>query len=130
MSQSLLLDTHVLLWLEYQSENISKKALALILNPDNRRFASVVSLWEITIKWKKGTLELPQDPGSFITKACELSDIQLLSIEADHVLMTANLPDIHSDPFDRLLIAQAISEGMVFVSADSTNRDYPVMNAW
>lgn len=130
MSQSLLLDTHVLLWLEHQSENISRKALALIQDPGNQRFASVVSLWEITIKWKKGTLELPQSPGSFIAKACELSDIQLLPIQADHVLMTANLPDIHNDPFDRLMIAQAISESMVFISADSTNRDYPVMNAW
>lgn len=130
MKQDLLLDTHVLLWLQNEPEKLSAKATSAIGHVHNRRLVSVVSLWEIVIKWQRGNLQLATTPDEFIAQAQELSDLELLPVEASHVLGLTNLPETHNDPFDRLLISQAIAGNLIFVTADPSNRSYPVQSLW
>ena len=110
-----LLDTHILLqWLN-NDRTLSHKISEIIANPDNIIFVSSVNTWEITIKKSLGKLEAPND----IEKAIEANDFQKLPITIEHSTYIANLPLYHKDPFDRLLIAQAIVEGLTLLTCDT-----------
>ena len=119
----LLLDTHVLLWAAAGSPRLTEKALALLTHPQHERLYSVVSLWEIVIK-----SGLQRD--DFSVDAAELregllrNDYAELPILGPHALHAARLPALHKDPFDRLLVAQALAEGLTLVTADATVAAY------
>ena len=110
-----LLDTHILLWWLSDNDQLSLKARELISNPENDVFVSHVSLWEIQIKVMTGKLQV--DLSRLITQLPKNNFIQLSS-RADHVLQLAKLPPYHQDPFDRMLIAQALSEPLILVTHD------------
>ena len=114
----LLLDTHTFLWLMEQPGKLSPSALQACDDLDNDLFLSVASLWEIQVKQQLGKLRLGVPLAEIVREQTEDQVVALLSIEGRHVLALDNLPTHHSDPFDRLLIAQAHSEGMTLVSAD------------
>lgn len=117
-----LLDTHILLqWLN-NDRTLSHKISEIIANPDNIIFVSSVNTWEITIKKSLGKLEAPND----IEKAIEANDFQKLPITIEHSTYIANLPLYHKDPFDRLLIAQAIVEGLTLLTCDTQIPKYSV----
>jgi PIN domain nuclease of toxin-antitoxin system len=126
----LLLDTHSFLWFIGGSERISEKARALIEDASNRSFISIASLWEMAIKLSIGKLSLAQPLDVLIPKQMWLNGFDLLEIEINHLETVADLPFHHRDPFDRLLIAQAMVEHMPIVSADVEFDAYPVERLW
>ncbi len=119
----LLLDTHALLWWLADDRRLGRKARALIAEPAYDVFASVVSLWEIVVKRRIGKLEA--DIGQ-IERALGRDGFVRLPISAGHLAALALLPDHHRDPFDHLLIAQAIVEDAVLVSDDLNMGRYAV----
>ncbi|MBR1375156.1 MAG: type II toxin-antitoxin system VapC family toxin [Cardiobacteriaceae bacterium] len=112
-----LLDTHIALWLLEDSEKLSNAARKIIQAVDNEIYASYASLWEIAIKHKKYPNEMPISSKK-MQYCLRQSNVLLLPIGLEHIIATENLPDIHKDPFDRLLIAQAITEPMHFLTHD------------
>ncbi len=128
----LLLDTHIFVWWAEEPEKLSRRALALCQDPDNTLVVSVASIWEIQIKHQLGKAEYvvatPLD--ELIESQREQNDVAILPVESTHVLALQNLPiyPTHKDPFDRLLIAQAIVEGGTLLSADDKmhKHSYPV----
>lgn len=122
----LLLDTHVFLWFIMGSTHLSAEARALIEDEKNRKFISVASLWEIAIKSSIGKLTLSAPFDQLIPQQLSLNGFELLPIEVAHLAAVATLSFHHRDPFDRLLIAQAIVEKMPIVSVDSAFEAYNV----
>lgn len=115
---NLLLDTHVALWAITDSPRLPRKARDLIANPANTVWVSVASLWEITIKHGLGRGDMPVS-GAQAKAWFEQSGYQLLNIEAAHVLGVADLPALHNDLFDRLLVAQALAEPLRLITHDA-----------
>ncbi|MGB6691434.1 MAG: type II toxin-antitoxin system VapC family toxin [Terracidiphilus sp.] len=120
----LLLDTHLLLWASEKSVRLSADAKKLISDPANDLFFSVASIWEIAIKYGKGTSGFSADP-VFFRSALLANGYMEMDIVARHVVAIGSLPPIHKDPFDRLLIAQAMVEGMTFATTDAKVARYP-----
>ena len=123
-----LLDTHALLWFLYDDPRLSAQAKDLIETADTVN-ASIVSLWEVAIKQHLGKLSIEHTP-SGLAEACEKSDIGIMGIEPEQLDVLESLPDIHKDPFDRLLVAQALSVGMSLITADEKISLYEVDVAW
>jgi PIN domain nuclease of toxin-antitoxin system len=122
-----LVDTSTLIWVLADSKRLSAKARkALHAGP---LVLSVVSLWEIVLKAQKGSLDIA-DPVHWWSRATDLSGGVILSIRPAHISVLAGLPPIHKDPFDRLLVAQAVSEGLVIITSDEKVCDYPVKTLW
>jgi len=113
----LLLDTHVLLWALSGSKRLADEARELIESPDNDVLFSAASIWEIAIKAQVLRLELGVDAGTIIAAARD-TDFDELPISAEHAAGVAALPPHHKDPFDRLLVSQAIAEPARLVTAD------------
>jgi len=126
----LLLDTHSFLWFISGSTSLSPTARALIEDASNQPLLSVASLWEMAIKLSLGKLSLAQPFEVLIPQQMRLNGIKLLGIEIEHTAAVSKLPFHHRDPFDRLLIAQAIVEQMPIVSADTAFDTYPVKRLW
>ena len=112
----LLLDTHTLIWLLNGDAALSSAALDAISDGRNEKLLSIGSPWEITIKVGLGKLTLRQSLHEFLTLIEQTRTIQLLPIRPAHLLQLASLPQHHRDPFDRLIVAQAMSEGCTLVS--------------
>lgn len=110
-----LLDTHILLWWLADDERLSKSASATIADPGTEVYVSVVSLWEIAIKVGKGKLRTDLEE---IAEQVALMDFRMLTVEAHHVRAYAKLPALHNDPFDRMLVAQAIAEPLQLLTHD------------
>ena len=127
---NLLLDTHALIWIICGDDKLSEQAKEAFLNQDNKLYFSKASLWEITIKISLGKLVLVEHWLTAIEKEIISNGIQWLEIEIDHCKILADLPFHHRDPFDRLLISQAISESMSIVSIDSQFSHYPLDVIW
>jgi PIN domain nuclease of toxin-antitoxin system len=125
-----LLDTSVWLWSLTASERINKKARELLANGREELYLSAASSWEISIKWALGRLPLPEPPSSYVPKRLAAQGIRPLAITHTHALAVSELPAHHSDPFDRLLIAQAQIEGMVILTADRAMEPYGVKILW
>lgn len=123
---TLILDTHCWLWWIAEPGRLSPTTLSLLKSPDTTVLFSAVSTWEIAIKYSIGKLKLPEPPESFVPSRLERDSIDSLPIQHAHTLKIATLPHYHRDPFDRLLIAQAIVEGVPIVTADSAFRRYEV----
>ena len=122
----LLLDTHVWLWSITTPRKLGKEGRSLLENTDNELFLSAASSWEIAIKYRLGRLALPEPPHTFIPPRLIRDCIRPLPVEHHHACLVANLPDLHRDPFDRLLIAQAQTEHMTFITADQELKDYNI----
>jgi PIN domain nuclease of toxin-antitoxin system len=114
---NLLIDTHLLLWSAFRPERMPGEAAELIDDPENNLWVSAVSLWEIAIKRALNKRGFQIDVGAFRAGLLN-SGYQELPMEGRHSLSLGALPLIHSDPFDRMLLAQAISEGMFLLTAD------------
>ncbi|MBR5940546.1 MAG: type II toxin-antitoxin system VapC family toxin [Neisseriaceae bacterium] len=112
-----LLDTHIALWLLTDNKQLTQKARQIILSPNHRIYASVATLWEVAIKHKKYPDDMPLTSRT-MAQLLRQSNVLLLPIKLEHITATETLPDIHKDPFDRLLIAQAVSEPMRFLTHD------------
>lgn len=126
----LLLDTVTFLDAVLQPESLSPKAKDLISDPANDRYVSLASSWEIAIKYSLGKLTLPDDPGRFIPEHREKLAADPLPIDEESILHLPRLPLLHQDPFDRILISQALLHGMVLVTPDTRIAKYPVRIAW
>ncbi len=122
MKNTYLIDTHILLWWLSDDKKLSKNARSLIEDADNRILASSVSVWEIAIKKSLKKLKVPDNLKTIV----EASDIEFLPITADHAWRVEQLPAIHNDPFDRLLIAQCMVEDLVFITADKIIPTYKI----
>ena len=112
-----LLDTHLLLWAAGNPRRLSTDVLTMIEEGRNKLFFSTVSIWETAIKQSRGRAEFQVEPGKF-RRMLLLNDYKELTILGDHAVAVAGLPHIHKDPFDRLLIAQSIVEGIILLTAD------------
>ena len=126
----LLLDSHVVLWAIDQPALLSKKVRTALLNESNELFVSVGSMWEISLKVQSGKLKLPSHPDYLELHLRRLGVQGYLAIALFHVYQVAKLPLIHKDPFDRLLVSQAIVEGMTLVTKDRVISEYPVAVMW
>ena len=125
-----LLDTHAFLWFIMGSANLSVNARALIENPANERLLSVASLWEIAIKTSLGKLTLSAPFDELIPAQLKLNGIDLLNINVEHLSTLTTLTFHHRDPFDRLIIAQAIVEKLPVISLDGAFDAYGVTRHW
>jgi PIN domain nuclease of toxin-antitoxin system len=126
----LLLDTHALIWWASSSEQLPKKVLDLLEDADNRLFLNVASIWEMPIKCQNGKLELGKPLAQLVSNQQVSNGLKILLVEPSHVYALQGLPDVHRDPFDRIMIAQAIVEDLGFVSADRVLNGYPVRQIW
>ena len=125
-----LLDTNVFLWLiSGQSKQLSSKALRVVEKPEVERFVSMASVWEVALKMPGGKLKISLDAVS-LQRHLQSLNATLLPIESAHIFETLSLPRIHHDPYDRMLIAQAIVEGLDFVTPDEAIHKYPVRIIW
>ncbi len=125
----LLLDTHTFIWWDSDPARLSGVALSAISDPANSVCLSVVSAWEIVIKAQLGRLQL-RLPLSEIVAQQQANGLEILPVILAHTLAIAGLAPVHKDPFDRLLIAQAMVEGMELVSADHSLAHYPIPILW
>ena len=121
----LLFDTHAFIWWDSASANLTADVLALCQDPANTLLLSVVSAWEMQIKLHLGKLRLGLPLAEIIESQRRTNNVEILPVALDHVLALDTLPDYHKDPFDRLLIAQAIVEDATLISDDPILRKYP-----
>lgn len=126
----LLLDTHTLLWFTLGDPLLSSTALALINDPGNDKLVSPASYWEIAIKVSIGKLALHSSYEDFIDRGISQNGFDILPIEPRHTGRVAVLPFHHKDPFDRLLIAQALTDDIALVGADAIFDLYGVNRLW
>jgi PIN domain nuclease of toxin-antitoxin system len=126
----LLLDTHAFLWFVLNDPAISPKARDLIADPDNDLYLSPASHWEIAIKVSIGKYQIPGSFESWVNQQFQINEIGILPIKIAHTAAVIHLPFHHKDPFDRLLLAQSITENMPIVSADRAFDAYGVSRLW
>lgn len=125
----LLLDTQVFLWV-INNQKLSQRARAAFLDTSNQLFLSAASYWEICIKQNIGKLVLAEDWQQSFEREMRANDIRWLPIEKSHCQAIIALPWLHCDPFDRLLIGQALQEGMTILTADEQIQQYDVATIW
>lgn len=126
----LLLDTHSFLWFFKGDPKLSATARILMEDENNEKLISLASIWEMAIKQSLGKLTLSLPLPDYIAQKLAFSDFRLLDINIDHIAVIATLPFHHRDPFDRLLIAQAMVEKISILSADSIFDAYPIQRLW
>jgi PIN domain nuclease of toxin-antitoxin system len=120
-----LLDTHVWLWMLTDPERLGA-ALPLVQDARNELILSSASSWEIAVKYALGRVPLPEPPSTYVPARIRDTGVTPLAVEHSHALAVADLPPLHSDPFDRLLVAQAVLEGVPIVTADEALARYDV----
>ena len=126
----LLLDTHTFLWFIANKAELSQTAKTLPEDGNNDLFISYASIWEMAIKVSLGKLAVPQPFEQFISGQLAVNDITLLQFSLAQISTVVSLPFHHRDPFDRLLAAQAIIEGLPLISRDAIFDVYPVKSLW
>ena len=119
---NLLIDTHLLLWWEWRSRDLPDVVRTALGDPGNRLAVSAATIWEISIKRNTGRLALDGDP----IASCKASNFDILPITAEHAALAGALPLHHTDPFDRMLVAQAKIEGLVLLTRDRKLLPYGV----
>jgi PIN domain nuclease of toxin-antitoxin system len=127
---NLLLDTHVFLWWNEANPKLSRRARQLLSDPDNALYLSAASVWEMVLKAQSGKLGLPTVPAVYIPARLQHYGMQPLPVTIEHVLALSTLPSYHRDPFDRMLVAQGLVEGLAIVTRDSQVRRYAVETIW
>lgn len=126
----LLLDTHTLLWFGLNDPQLSGTATSLIMDSSNQKLVSPASYWEIAIKIGLRKYAINRPYQEFMREAIDNNGFSYLHIEPRHTALLTTLPRHHKDPFDRLLVAQALVEGMPIVSADAELDAYGVKRLW
>lgn len=121
-----LLDTHCWLWMQASPERFRPSSLELVTNPSRELLLSAASSWEIAVKCAIGKLLLPEPPAVYVPSRMASSGTLGLPVEHAHALRVAELPPLHRDPFDRLLVAQAQVEGLTILTADPQLTAYDV----
>ena len=121
-----LLDTSVFLWGVAAEERLNAVAREVLTASSSELYLSVAGTWEIAIKFALGSLPLPNSPSEYIPYAQRLWSVQTLNITQEHALRAGELPAHHRDPFDRMIIAQALSERMTLLTADRVLQKYKV----
>jgi len=124
-----LLDTHVVMWVAENSPLLSNKVKEAILNIDTEKYVSIVSAWEVAIKLGTKKLDLIGGLPEFF-KMIDDNGFLMVSIEREYLLQMANLPDYHKDPFDRMIMTTAISEGMTLITVDENIHKYNLSLLW
>ncbi len=119
---SFLLDTHILLWFLENDSKLSTQVREVIINPKNIIFVSAISAWEISIKQSLGKLIAPNN----LEEALGFSRLEVLAMKLAHAIKVSDLPMHHKDPFDRMLIAQALVEGLTIITVDHKFKLYDV----
>ena len=122
----ILLDTHIFLWFISGDTQLSIDIRDAIREPNNEIYLSAVSVWEAIVKYQLGKLPLPEHPETYLPKQRDLHQIASLSLDENSVVQLAELPPLHRDPFDRMLICQALKNGLTIATVDSAVRAYPV----
>lgn len=125
-----LLDTATFLWAITDDPELSTRAREAFVDSANEIYLSSVSAWEIAIKYSLGRLPLPEPPERFIPFQREQHGIEPLQLEEDSALHLTRLPPLHKDPFDRMLVCQAIVHGLVILTSDTLVNQYPVRTIW
>jgi PIN domain nuclease of toxin-antitoxin system len=126
----LLLDTCTFLWIVGGAPELSARARQAFADPANDVYLSAASAWEIAVKHRLGRLPLPETPDRFVPRTRDAHGIDRLDIDEAAALHVARLPDLHRDPFDRILVAQALLGGLVLVTPDEALRQYPAPILW
>lgn len=126
----LLLDTHAFIWWDSEPDRLSSRALSFCQDPGNTLLFSVASAWEMQIKIQLGKLRLGLPLGELIENQQRVNSLEILRIGLEHVLALDQLPPVHKDPFDRLLVAHARMEGASLVTDDPVMANYPVDVIW
>ena len=126
----LLLDTCAFLWLITDASELSRKARDLVREPTNEVYLSSVAVWEIAVKSALGRLPLPAPPERFVPFQRQAHRIAPLPLDEESVLQAHRLPHLHRDPFDRMLICQAITHGLAILTPDPLVTQYPVRSVW
>ena len=122
----ILIDTQIFLWLFGFVNRISSDVITLLKNGNNEIYFSVAGAWEIAIKYGSGKLQLPDAPEIFVPDRMRRANFRWLQIAPEHALTVDKLPLIHKDPFDRLLVFQAIAENLTILSSDKIFASYQV----
>ncbi len=125
-----LLDTCTFLWAATGSPRLSENARRAIEDPMNEIFLSTVSAWEIAVKHILGSLPLPKPPDPFVVQMRRAMGIDSLALDEEAALQIAKLPLLHRDPFDRMLICQAVVHGLVLVTPDERITRYAIRTHW
>jgi PIN domain nuclease of toxin-antitoxin system len=125
-----LLDTHTFLWWNTDDPQLSPATRDFIADGRNELYFSAISAWEIAIKAGRGRLLLPESPEKYVAARLALHRIQPLPIQLSHALRVYELPELHRDPFDRLLVVQSQMEGLPILTADENIRRYDVDTIW
>ena len=127
---NLLLDTVTFLWWVTDDPALSGPAGEAIRDPARKVYLSAVSAWEISVKYGLGKLPLPEDPATLVPRLRVDSGIQELGLTEAAVFRILKLPALHRDPFDRMLICQAIEHCLTLVTPDEAVRQYPIRTLW
>jgi PIN domain nuclease of toxin-antitoxin system len=125
-----LVDTHTFLWALLHDHRLTSKAKQILTSNEHELIFSLVSLWEIAIKIKTGKLNTIGSSVAYIRDEMDAYGMSLLPIRYEHILQLESLPHHHSDPFDRLLIAQALTESLPILSADRAFASYGIKLVW
>jgi PIN domain nuclease of toxin-antitoxin system len=122
----ILLDTHIFLWFISGDTQLSTDVRDAIRDPDNEVYLSAISVWETIVKYQLGKLPLPDHPEMYLPKQRDLHQIASLALDEISVAQLAQLPLLHRDPFDRMLICQALQNGLTIATVDTAIRAYSV----
>jgi PIN domain nuclease of toxin-antitoxin system len=126
----LLIDAHTFLWFVWDDLQLGTNARALIVNPTNQKLISTVTYWEIAIKVSIGKLDLGEPYRAFMHREINRNNFDILPVSVDHAAAVSLLPFHHRDPFDRMLVAQAIVEQIPIVSGDPAFDAYSITRLW
>jgi len=121
---NLLLDTHIFLWYITGDSRLPSDLLPIIRDPANRIYLSVISLWEILVKYQLGKLPLPHPPAVYIPEQRQRHQFESLALDENSITHLPKLPTHHKDPFDRMLICQAIEHNLTLISTDKAVQAY------
>lgn len=126
----LLLDTCTFLWIVEGSRRVPARVRELFQAPENDVYLSAASAWEIALKHAHGRLPLPEAPPRFVPAEREAHGIAVLPIDEESALHLSRLPSLHADPFDRMLVSQAIVHGLTILTPDPLITQYPARSIW
>ena len=121
----LLLDTHIFLWLIDDDKRLSEQYRQAIQNPNNEKFLSVVSIWECVIKYQIGKLDFPSSPETYLPMERRKHLVKTLTVDENSIAQLIKFPLLHKDPFDRLIMAQALQHDLIIMTEDKLILAYP-----
>ena len=130
MKMRYLLDTHTFLWMVAEPAKLSAKITEIVRAADNQLLLSAASGWEIALLWHLKRVELPDQPQRFIPEALQKLSVIPLPIGFDAAISAATLPLVHRDPFDRIIIAEALRENVPVLTKDRTFTEYGARTLW